>query len=119
MRKILFVLILFLFFSSCSNTSSFVGSKVTNENGYFLEYSIFDKEEKASLFLKKGDRLDVTVDQESGYVDITIGRKGDEAIYEGRKLENFKFSLFIDNDGEYTISVIGHKAKGTASFSIT
>lgn len=119
MRKIIFILLALLCFSSCSNTSSFVGNSITNENGYFLEYSIMNKEKKTSLLLKKGDRLDVTVDQESGYVDITIGRRGDEAIYEGRKLENFKFSLFIDNDGVYTISVIGHKAKGNASFSIT
>lgn len=119
MRKILFVLILLAFFSSCSNTSSFVGTKVTNEDGYSLEYSIFDKEEKTSLYLKKGDRLDVNVEQENGYVDIAIGRDGNRAIYEGKKLENFKFSLFIDNDGEYTISVIGHKAKGNVSFSIT
>lgn len=119
MRKFLFILLALVIFSSCSNTSSFVGNKVTNESGYFLEYSVFDKEEKTTLFLKKGDRLDVNVEQENGYVDITIGQSGERSIYEGKKLEEFKFSLFIDDDGEYDISVIGHRAKGKVSFLIT
>ena len=71
----------------------------------------------ADLNLTEGDRLQVFLSHAEGTVDVTVGMEGQGPIYRGRGQQNAEFVLEIAETGNYHISVTGHQAKGSISFT--
>lgn len=99
--------------------STFDGSRTSDEYSFRMDYTLLDRQESASLTLGSGDALRVTLAQESGSVDVTVGIEGKEPIYEGHRLTDAVFVLNISEAGAYQISVTGHGACGSVTFTKT
>ena len=82
-----------------------------------MEYSVLNREESAEMELAEGDRIQVSISHTAGNVDVTVGRDGEEPIYNGTGQDNAGFVLTIPKTGCYLISVTGHQAKGEISFT--
>ena len=102
--------------SGCA-ASDFDGSRVANEGGFWLEYSMLNREYTADLALSEGDQLEVVIAQTAGDVDVTVGLPGKDPLYRGNGQQNGEFKLPISEAGTYSISVTGHKAKGSVSIT--
>lgn len=102
--------------TGCRQTGTFTGSKVSNESGFFMEYTILDKEESAQLMLSEGDQIQVSISHTSGNVDLRIEQDGEEPLYTGTGQENAEFILTVPKTGICQISVTGHHANGKVSF---
>ena len=103
--------------TGCSKTGVFDGSRVSNEDGFRMEYTMLDKEETAELQLTEGEQLQLVFAHMAGNVDIVVARTDREPIYRGTAQENAAFILTIPETGTYRISVTGHQAKGNVSFT--
>ena len=103
--------------AGCGTGSVFDGSKASDASGFRMEYSILNREESADLTLREGDCLLVSLSHTEGTVDVTVGRNGKEPIYRGNGQQNADFILEIAESGNYHISVSGHQAKGSISFT--
>ena len=117
--NILFTILLAacLLLSGCGRKSTFDGSRALDETGFWMEYSILDKEESAELRLTEGDQIQVHISHTVGNVDVIVGQKGEDPLYKGTEQENADFILTIPKTGCYRISVTGHWAKGAVSFT--
>ena len=103
--------------TGCGTSSVFYGSRVSNASEFQMEYSVLNREETAELVLQAGEQLRVTLSHTEGTVDVTVGMEGKEPIYRGNGQQNAEFMLVIDETGNYQISVSGHQAKGSVSFT--
>ena len=101
----------------CNAESKFDGNKISNVYGFQMDYSVLNQRESSSLTLAKGDSLQVSVAQEAGTVDVTVGIDGKEPIYEGKCLDDKEFTLNILEAGDYLIAVTGHNARGSVAFT--
>ena len=106
-----------LLLSGCGEKGAFDGSKISDEMGFRMEYSILDREESAEMMLTEGDQIQVHISHTAGNVDVIVGENGEEPIYKGTAQENADFILTVPKTGSYQISVTGHRAKGEISFS--
>lgn len=109
-------LILCLVFSSCS-FNNFNGTENLKEDNFQIDYAFFNQQKNGFLTLAKGDVLQVLISHSKGSVDVKVGIKEKDAIYEGKNLTNNNFTLNIREDGIYQIDVIGHKACGSVKFT--
>ena len=103
--------------TGCGTGSVFDGSRGSDASGFRMEYSMLNQEESADLNLTEGDRLQVFLSHAEGTVDVTVGMEGQEPIYRGNGQQNAEFVLEIAETGNYHISVTGHQAKGSISFT--
>ena len=106
-----------LLLTGCGTGSVFDGSRLANASEFQMEYSALNREEAAELVLQAGEQLRVTLSHTEGTVDVTVGMEGQEPIYRGRGQQNADFILEIAESGNYHISVSGHQAKGSISFT--
>ena len=104
--------------TGCRTGSVFDGSRVSDASGFRMEYSILNREESAGLNLTEGDRLRVSLSHTEGSADVIVGMEGQGPIYRGRGQQNAEFVLEIAETGNYHISVTGHQAKGSISFTL-
>lgn len=112
MRKLLPLLCLLVLLTGCT-VSAFDGSRVINEGGLSMSYTLFDRQEQAVLHLEEGDTLQVQLAHTGGTIDLLVGLEGQAPIYQGTGLDNASFTLNIHQTGDYTITATGHKAKGS------
>ena len=112
-----FLLALSSIFAGCVKTGRFEGSRTFSESVFRMEYTILDREESANLTLSENDQLLVNITHTAGNVDVTVGQDGEEPIYKGTGQENAEFILMIEKAGSYQITVTGHKARGSVSFT--
>jgi hypothetical protein len=103
--------------TGCRTGSVFDGSRVSDASGFRMEYSMLNREESADLTLREGDCLRVSLSHTDGSVNVTVGMEGQEPIYRGNGHQNADFILEIAESGNYHISVSGHQAKGSISFT--
>ena len=103
--------------TGCGTGSVFDGSRVADASGFRMEYSMLNREESADLTLREGDCLRVSLSHTDGSVNVTVGMEGQEPIYRGNGHQNADFILEIAESGNYHISVSGHQAKGSISFT--
>lgn len=101
----------------CSK-SKFNGSKVANENEFLLKYSVFNTTYEQKFDLTQGNVIKCSIEADKGNVDIVIQKKNGEKVYQGNDVPTGNFDVEIEENGEYTISVIGNKAAGSVSFEI-
>ena len=102
--------------TGCRGESRFNGSRIGNQDGFQMDYSVLNQRETAFLELSAGAALQVEIRQEAGSVDVLVGIDGEEPIYEGNGLVDSSFALNITQAGRYLISVTGHKACGRVAF---
>ncbi len=117
MLALLLAALLCLFLTGCQEKSSLNGTKIADAGLFQLNYTLLNGQESASLHLEKGQRLRVSIQQEEGSADVTVGIQGKAPIYEGSGLENMAFTLNISETGDYLIAVKGHSARGSVSFA--
>ena len=103
--------------TGCGTGSVFDGSRAADASGFRMEYSMLNQEESADLTLREGDCLRVSLSHTDGFVNVTVGMEGQEPIYRGNGHQNADFILEIAESGNYHISVSGHQAKGSISFT--
>lgn len=108
------VVVALLLLTGCRG--DFDGNVVANTDVFRMDYAILDRREVSSLTLHAGDSLRVSIEQEVGTTDVTVGMDGEEPIYEGNGLANVEFTLNISKSGTYRIVVTGHDARGVAAF---
>ena len=105
--------------AGCGSPSAFEGTRTKSESGFWMEYSILDREETADLTMAEGEELEVRIHHTAGDVDVTVGRVGEEPVYQGSGQTNAEFAVTIPKAGTYRISVTGHRAKGSVFFNRT
>ena len=105
-----------LLLTGCGQDSVFDGSATANADGFWMDYSVLNREQTADLALTAGDQLRVTLSHARGTVDVTVGMDGQTPVYRGTGQANAEFTLMIEVSGTYRISVTGHQAKGQVSF---
>ena len=103
--------------TGCGPGIVFDGSKVSDTSGVRMEYSMLNREESADLNLTEGDILQVSLSHTEGYVDVIVQLEGKEPIYRGNGQQNADFVLEVPETGGYRISITGHQAKGSVSFT--
>ena len=103
--------------TGCGTGSVFDGSRAADASGFRMEYSMLNREESADLTLREGDCLRVSLSHTDGSVNVTVGMEGQKPIYRGNGHQNADFILEIAETGNYHISVTGHQAKGSISFT--
>ena len=116
LKAVVFLLAAVVLLTGCGQKGTFLGARTSNESGFWMEYSILDREESAKLMLSEGDQIQVSIAHTSGNVDLTVGQDGEGPIYKGTGQENAEFILTIPKTGFYRISVTGHQAEGKVSF---
>lgn len=115
-KWVLVVVGLWAALTGCHAGSTFDGSVASNDEGVRMDYVILDRRESVTICLEEGDSLRVSVAQEAGTVDVTVGMEGQNPVYEGKGLTDFDFTLGIPESGTYQISVTGHGARGSVAF---
>ena len=100
------ILVSVVSFSAC-NFTKFDGSRTGNESQLIMQYDV--------LKLAVGDILRFDVVSQSGSVDIQLQKGEEDPIYEGTDIPTSAFQVVIQEDGTYTVSVTGKKAKGSVS----
>ena len=125
MRKKLFTTIFILLtvstlsfcIAGCSNSSSkFTGSKTANENQFLADFDVLNSTIDAALKLKAGESMDTTIDIKKGKVNILVKNEKGTVAYKGDGVDSGSFSIGITEDGSYTFSITGSKAKGSVHF---
>lgn len=102
--------------TGCGKESLFNGSRVCDETGFRMEYTVLNRIDTADMELSEGEELRVVIAHTAGNVDVTVGQPGKEPIYRGTGQTNAEFILTIPETGSYRISVTGHRANGKVSF---
>jgi len=102
--------------AGCGKPTAFEGNRVSDENGFWMEYAILDREETVDMPLVEGEQFRVSMTHVIGDVDVLVGRMGKEPIYKGSGQTDADFVLIIPETGTYRISITGHRAKGAISF---
>ena len=102
--------------TGCGKESVFNGSRVSDETGFRMEYTVLNRTDTADMELSEGEELRVVIAHTAGNVDVTVGQPGKEPIYRGTGQTNAEFILTIPETGSYQISVAGHRANGKVSF---
>ena len=114
-RGALAALALTLFLSGCS-APTFNGSRTGNDIQLLMEYTVLNTTDGQTLSLEAGDTLDVAVVSTSGTVSVNIQKDGEPPLYAQEDVPTGQFSLEIPEDGEYSITVTGERARGSVSF---
>ncbi len=115
-RNFLIFLTASLAFIILTGCKSFNGNITSDVDSFYMDYSIFNRQEDAFINMSEKDKLQVEIRQTEGNVDVTIGIDGEEPIYQGNALTKISFTLNINKSGKYRISVTGNNAKGYVSF---
>lgn len=103
----------------CSgNGAVFNGSKVGNDNEFYMEYSILNTMYEHSMELDADDTIHCNIQSDEGKVDILIQKQDGEYVYRGSSVPTSFFDVIIDEEGTYTISVSGEKARGSVAFDV-
>lgn len=111
------ILLVFML-GSCGSIDSatFSGSKTGDENHYDISFGILNTTYTHDLVMTQGERIRVHVEKESGTITVKIQKGQETPVYEGNGEVATDFSVTIPEDGTYTVSVTGKKAKGHVTF---
>lgn len=93
-------------------------SRNVEEDLFFLRMERLNCTIAEPFSLQAGDAIDVRIDQACGELALSIGREGQEPIYEGKNPELSAFRVTVPESGEYLLCVSGKRAAGSISFQI-
>lgn len=112
-----FLLIIMFVACDVSEDAIFSGSKTGNENHFEISFDFLNTTFTHELKMKQGEIILVHIEKESGDIKVMIQKDEETPIYEGNGEVATDFSVDILEDGTYTVSVTGKKAKGLVKFS--
>lgn len=95
-----------------------VYSRTCTPNRYYLQLKPLNDTMTETYSLKAGDAIAVTMEVESGALDILIAQRGGDVVYRGNEVQSGAFVLEITESGEYDISVTGRQGRGTLTFEM-
>ncbi len=98
-----------VFFSS---KEGYTGTKDFGDNSMQMEFTKMTGTDSHTMLLESGDALQVSFAVTKGRFDVTIGMEGSDPIYRGDDLREGGFSVGVEQDGEYVITVTAKNAKG-------
>lgn len=113
LRKIALPL-LFLSLSSCVSTT-FAGNRNITDSLFDLEFSYFSGPISSHMNLIHGARLEFDYHLDKGSLNIYVGIQGKSYIYQGNDQVDGNYKIDIEEDGDYSIKVVGKEAKGYIS----
>lgn len=116
MRKIASALVLcviLLTLNACVITRESIIIK-ENFSGTNCEIDFFEwsEQNKCELFLDEGDELLVDIACESGSIALDIQNKKGYEAYSGNGLQTSRFTVKVNETGEYKIAIKGENATG-------
>lgn len=84
-----------------------------NGTGFSMDFKEWSSQNKCEMSLKKGDEVQIEVENKGGEIALSVnGKKGSEP-YTGNDLKSIKFTVTISETDEYVFNVAGKKATGT------
>lgn len=98
--------------------SDTIYSRTRTSNRYYLRLKPLNDTMTETYSLKAGDAIAVTMEVESGALDILIVQRGADVVYRGNEVQSGAFVLEITESGEYEISVTGRQGRGTLTFEM-
>lgn len=110
------LLLLCLLWTGCENDTIYSRTKTADR--YYLRLKPLNDTMTETYTLKAGDAIAVTMEVESGALDILIARQGGEVVYRGNEVDSGSFVLEITESGKYEISVTGRQGRGTLIFEM-
>lgn len=117
MAGIVCIAVVLLSLTACG--SVFQGSRIGNDSKFIMNYQIFDTTDSQDLKAGAGDTISASIVVTDGRLSIRIQKGDDDPIYEsdGMLVSN-EFNVGIEEEGSYTVTVTGKKAKGSVSFLV-
>lgn len=100
----------------CENDTIY--SRTRSSDKYYLHLKPLNDTMEETYSLNAGDAIAVTVEVESGRLDILIARKDGEVVYRGNEVQSGEFVLAITETGQYIISVTGEQGRGKLTFEM-
>lgn len=101
------------------NKTRFEGERISNPDSFSLRFDSMNGADSETMALQAGDTLHVSWKIESGSVNIVIGQKNEEPVYQANDRaagDEADFSVEIPKTGDYTITVNARQAKGRIDF---
>lgn len=117
MAGIVCIVVVLLSLTACG--SVFQGSRIGNDSKFIMNYQIFDTTDSQDLKAGAGDTINASIVVTDGRLSIRIQKGDDDPIYESDGiLVSNEFNVGIEEEGSYTVTVTGKKAKGSVSFLV-
>lgn len=101
------------------NKTRFEGERISNPDSFSLRFDSMNGADSETMALEAGDTLHVSWKIENGSVDIAVGQKNEEPVYQAHDRsagDEADFSVEIPKTGDYTITVNARQAKGRIDF---
>ena len=104
---------------SCNNQSGFTGSRVKNSDAYMLDIEMMNGTDLHTLELNRGDSLRIRFETEKSSLHMEIKAPDGTSIYRGNGSEATDFTVYILEDGVYTVVVEARQAKGSINIRVS
>lgn len=108
--------IILLFFVTACNKPEFNGNRTGDDSRFIMDYTMMNKTETHELKLEQGDSVNVSIESQSGRLDILFTDSSGNEIYKGDNAASGSYVLEIIKSDIYIITVTGKNAKGSVSF---
>lgn len=102
--------------AGCENDTIF--SRTRTLDRYYLHLKPLNDTMEETYSLQAGDAIAVTMEVESGRLDVVIAQKDGDVVYRGNEIQSGAFVLDITETGKYTITVTGDNGRGKLTFEM-
>lgn len=102
---------------ACNNNREFSGSKTGNDIQFLIDFEFMNTTVSSKMRLLKDEAIKTDIDIIKGYADIIIKNENGKIAYRGNNVTSGNFTIYIEENGDYTISVTGNKAIGHIYFT--
>lgn len=103
--------------TACS--PDFNGSRIGNDDQLIMEYTTFNTTDSQELVAKTGDVIHVKIVVDDGQLSYKIQKNDDEPLAESEGIFfSVEYDVDIEENGTYTVTVTGEKAKGSVEFVV-
>ncbi|MFZ7131827.1 MAG: hypothetical protein ACOWWR_05665 [Eubacteriales bacterium] len=119
-RIVIFIIIACVILLSSCTTGSYTTFKSVESNKsdlFSMKYEKFNGYKSRAVSFKEDTEIIVDIVSSSGELDITIKNEDDHIFYEGHDVPTSEFTVAVDGEGKYTITVEGHDHKGSFKIS--
>lgn len=112
MEVLFFALIAVFSLTACGKKEAFQGNIAEDDTCYDMTFDWLDTAYTYDIYLETGDSIEVLLEKERGKVSLLIQIGDEEPLYQGDDMEPSTFAVNIKETGNYTVKIIGQKAKG-------
>lgn len=100
----------------CKNDTIY--SRTRTADRYYLHLKPLNDTMEETYSLNAGDAIAITMEVESGRLDVVIAQKDGDVVYRGNEVQSGAFVLNITETGKYTITVTGEQGRGKLTFEM-